>query len=109
MELICFFDPITEAAYALQNRKGLRCSQTIKSYATQPALQAHLDLIRATSKEADLFIKKYYENCELATVGFEYEVVEKVENAADLMGRCFYEEAQEKPTDTKLLDKHCNL
>lgn len=79
--------------------------KTINEQAISPNLQEKLEEIREKSKEADLFIKKYFDKEEAAKDYFEDEIVEKVEKAAAYVASRLYEEGMKNPTDTATLER----
>lgn len=79
--------------------------KTINEQALAPNLRVRLEEIRKESKEADLFIRKYFDKEAFISDHFETEVVDKVEKAAAYVAGRLYEEGRRNPTDTELLKR----
>ena len=77
----------------------------IRKYASSSNLRTKLEKIRSTSKEADLFVRKYYEKEDNASNDFEIHISERVEKAAVYVASRLYEKGRKDPTDTKLLEE----
>jgi len=78
---------------------------TIIKYASSSNLKTELKKIRSTSKEADLFVRKYYEEEETASDDFEMDIAKRVELAAEYVASRLYEKGRKNSTDTKLLEE----
>lgn len=79
--------------------------KTINEKAVEEDLRERLTEIRNESREADLFIRKYFEKEELASDRFESGIVEKVEKAAAYVTSRLYEKGLKSPTDTETLKR----
>lgn len=81
-------------------------SEAISTYAKDTeALEARLEELKNSSKEADLFLKKYYEAEQSTSMAFEPATIQRVNEAADYIGRVCYEKGYAESTDTAFLEK----
>ncbi|MBE6447187.1 MAG: hypothetical protein E7015_01730 [Alphaproteobacteria bacterium] len=79
--------------------------ETINKQALALNLKESLEQIRTESREADLFIRKYFDKEEFVSDHFEIEIVERVDKAATYVASRLYEKGRENPTDTEILER----
>ena len=78
---------------------------TVSKHASSSSLRTELEKIRHKSKEAELFVRKYYEKDDDASDNFEIQTLERVEKAAGYVASRLYEKGRKDPTNTELLEK----
>lgn len=99
LSVLCIL--LSLASYGMQLEEFF---SVIDKYGTDDILQEKLTAIRSESKEADFFLRKFYEG-DSRQDGFSQSVRDNVKRAADHVGRRYYEEAIKDCTNVELLRK----